>query len=291
MRRVDGIGDGLAAERVSFRVVLERFRERLRVLERLAEREVEVIAVLFADVGPRELPAHDGDVARLEAERLEVGEAPPGLAEVGKKLGAPAVRIDAFVRPAKRLERVAVTHPAFRQRGLLAEKNFIDFDRFLVFADPDQRRRAQCAIARIAGLLRHQQIDLRERLLRFHLPVQDGGVVLPGRGEARCQFQHAREKMLGILVASEPRTGFRQHADRRDVCGMVLHERTQQPLGHGEAVLAQRGRGLDQLRIVDRRLDVARIGGIGCGAVVQHGVEVAEHAPRCSVVRIERRGA
>ncbi len=74
----------LRRRRVSLRVVLERVCVGLRILQRLAEREMEMIAVLLADIGPRDLPAHDVDVVGLEAERLEVGEAPPCLARLGR---------------------------------------------------------------------------------------------------------------------------------------------------------------------------------------------------------------
>ena len=40
-------------------------------------------AILVGNVGPRELRLHRGDVALVELHCLEIGEAPPDLAEFG----------------------------------------------------------------------------------------------------------------------------------------------------------------------------------------------------------------
>ena len=53
------------------------------VLQRLAEREMEMKLVLFGQIGRGERRLHRGDVRRVEADGLQVGEAPPDLAEAG----------------------------------------------------------------------------------------------------------------------------------------------------------------------------------------------------------------
>ena len=66
---------------IAGRVLFERRRVVLEVLERLAEREVEVHAVLEPEVVTQELRAHRGDVVLAETEGLQVREAPVRLAE------------------------------------------------------------------------------------------------------------------------------------------------------------------------------------------------------------------
>ncbi len=186
---------------------------------------------------------------------------------------------------------MTVAHPAFGKGRVFAQQDLVSLDRFSIFADPHQSRGAQRAVARIVRILFHEQVDLLECLRRFHLPVQHRGVILPRRQKARREFQRTCKQVFGIFIAPEPRTGFREHADRRDVGRMLFHKRAQQPLCDRQAVLAKCGRGFDKLRIVDRRLDVARIGGIGGGPIFQHRVQVAEHAPGRRIARVQRRRA
>jgi hypothetical protein len=69
----------LATQRIALAVVLEGLLETSGVLEGLAEREVQVEAVLRAQVVARQRGAHRLDVRVAEADRLEVGQAPPAL--------------------------------------------------------------------------------------------------------------------------------------------------------------------------------------------------------------------
>src|SRR5262249_49572755 len=74
------VANSAAAAIVALRVVLERRGIVARVLERLAHREVEVIAVLVDEIGARELSPHGGEIGIGEAEGLEIREAPVRLA-------------------------------------------------------------------------------------------------------------------------------------------------------------------------------------------------------------------
>ena len=60
-------------------------RERLvasaEVVQRLAERELEMEAIVVLEVVATERLLHGGNVGLVELDRLEVGEAPPGLAQ------------------------------------------------------------------------------------------------------------------------------------------------------------------------------------------------------------------
>src|SRR6185436_2736936 len=69
----------LAAQRVAARVLIERRRVFAHVFERLAEREMEMEAVVVGEIFALDLRTHGGDVIGREAEGLEVRETPPYL--------------------------------------------------------------------------------------------------------------------------------------------------------------------------------------------------------------------
>ena len=69
-------------ERIAPRVELERLGVLAAILERLAEREAEVIAVDERRATGVDLLAHGGELVVVEAVGLEVGEAPVRIAEV-----------------------------------------------------------------------------------------------------------------------------------------------------------------------------------------------------------------
>ena len=94
---------GTAARRSALpcEIVLERLGVFAGVFQRLAECEFEMEAVVGREVGPPQQAAHRLDLAGGEAEGLEVGQAPVGLAEARIEFDAPAVGLDgAFLVPA-----------------------------------------------------------------------------------------------------------------------------------------------------------------------------------------------
>src|ERR1700734_3049715 len=58
------IADALLAQSIALRVLLERLGVGVRVLEGLAEREMQVIAILLGKVRARLLSAHRGEIIR-----------------------------------------------------------------------------------------------------------------------------------------------------------------------------------------------------------------------------------
>jgi hypothetical protein len=87
---------------IAVRVVLERFYVLTRVFQRLAEREAQVDAVRLRNVRPRELRTHRGDLPGREAQRLDVGERPPGLADARREFDGVPVGCNVLVPPAGR---------------------------------------------------------------------------------------------------------------------------------------------------------------------------------------------
>src|SRR5580698_2220539 len=68
-------------QRIAGPVVLEGFGELLPVLERLAQREAQVIAIDAADDGSLHLGTHPRELLVREAVGLEIRKAPIGVAE------------------------------------------------------------------------------------------------------------------------------------------------------------------------------------------------------------------
>jgi hypothetical protein len=81
--------DGVAAL-----VEVEGLVELAPVFQRLAEREGDVGLVLWVAALAGDLGTHQLDVGVAEAEGLEVGQAPPGLAQPRVEIGALAVGRD-----------------------------------------------------------------------------------------------------------------------------------------------------------------------------------------------------
>ena len=72
-----------AAQGIAVAVVRERRRVVAGILQRLAQGEVQVQAVLVRKIGARALRTHHRHVVVAEAEGLQVGQAPPHFAEAG----------------------------------------------------------------------------------------------------------------------------------------------------------------------------------------------------------------
>lgn len=76
-------------------------RERIGVvgaiLQRLAEREIEMETMFCVDVRTNELRAHRRDLVVVETEGLEIGETPVRLSEAGIERDAAPVGGDGFV--------------------------------------------------------------------------------------------------------------------------------------------------------------------------------------------------
>ena len=76
----------------------------LHVVPCLAEGEVDVDAVLRAESGVGQCRAHRGNVVGREAIGLEVGKAPPRLAEARLERESGAIGGDRFIDPAYRFQ-------------------------------------------------------------------------------------------------------------------------------------------------------------------------------------------
>ena len=231
------------------RVVRERCGVFAAILERLAQCEVEMIAILGSEVVAGELCTHRVDLCVVEAERLEVCEAPVRLAEMRCQLEAPEIGVDALALAVGGLEHVPVAHPGLGLLRILAQHLGIELDGGREVAEAAQHRCLARAQSRIARLASQQLVDDVESLLRAVLAVQHERVVLPGGGKARSEREATLEQLLGVRKTPEARSHFGEQAQGRDIVWLLPEVLAQQGFGDGDAVLAQRGGGFLQTRI------------------------------------------
>ena len=128
-----------ALECVAALVKLPRFRILVPVLECLAEREAQMVAIDRLCGRCSFLGAHVRDLVLRKAIGLEIGEAPPGIAEARSGGRRHLVGFDCLLPPSDGLKGVAERHVQFggpRRRG---EQLAIQRDRRLVFSEADAR--------------------------------------------------------------------------------------------------------------------------------------------------------
>ncbi len=272
-------------------VVAERRCEIAGVLQRLAERVVQVEAVVVAQVGARHRLAHRPSLGRLEPHRLQVGEAPVGLAEAGRERDGAAIGGDGVGRTAGRLQRVPVAQPDLRLAVPLGQHALVELDGAGVLADQAERRGHQVAVVGIGRVFGQQALDVGQRRLGLVLAMQHDRQVVPRAGEARGQLQAVRQQRLGVAVAADAGGELGQHADRRDVGRRGLQVGLDQPLGLAQPLVAQRPRRRHQRRIAHRGADVLRVGRVGAGRVAGQPQLVGQRAPGARQLRIQRHRA
>src|SRR4051812_13085348 len=97
------------------------------VLERLAEREMDVQRIVFVEPSA-ECFTHLRDVAIRELERLEVGERPISVAMGGISPDCPLQRLEGFARSPDRLEGIPKPDPQASHVRLLTRHLLVQAD-------------------------------------------------------------------------------------------------------------------------------------------------------------------
>ncbi len=226
----------------------ERRRRRPPVGRGLAERELEVEAVVVGDAF-RQCRGHRRDVGGVEGHRLEVGEAPPRLAERRGLRQRLAVGGDRLRRPPDGLQRMAVAHPSLRLARMVGEEGGVGVERRLELAEPGERGGAQVAVARVARIEREQPVDLGQRVGRARAAMEDRREIEPRLAERRGELQRAPQQRLGVGVPPEPPGQLGEHPHRRHIGRPPLEPRPQQPLGDRDPPLGERRRRFEQFGI------------------------------------------
>ena len=224
-----------------------------RVLQRLAEREMQVEAVVVGQPLPRQRRAHRRDVVGSEAEGLEVGEAPPGLAERRAAHDGGAIGGDALRRPPDGLERMALAHPRLGVFGVAGEQAGIQRDRRVMLALTRQHGGLQVDERRIAGLALQQHREFSERRRALRLAVQHQREVETRGIELRRDRDRPAQQGFRFGKATQPPGDFGHHAQRIGIGGVGAEPRRQRRMRDVEIVARQRGGSVHQARIARRR--------------------------------------
>ena len=120
--------------------------------------------------------------------------------------------------------------------------------------------------------------------------MQDHGIVVARRPEARRQFQAAGQQVLGVAVAPDARGDLGQHADGSHVSWKLLQVTAQQRLGDGDATFGQCQRRFHEPGIARRIANVVGVGLVGaCG--ITHRIQViTQGAPGIGHRRLQAHG-
>jgi len=105
----------LRADRVASGIVAIRGLRRASVFVRLAQREMQVQTVVIRQSAARSQGLlHRLDVGGAEADRFQIGEAPPGLAQRRLKLDRATIGAHALCAPPDRLQGMSIAQPDAR---------------------------------------------------------------------------------------------------------------------------------------------------------------------------------
>ena len=235
-----------AAQRVARRIVRKGRLHRSAIFERLAQREVEVEAVLLGHSVTLQRGLHRGDIGIAELDGFEVGQAPPCLTQTREQPNRFAVGLHPLGLLPDGFEHMPVAHPDARLvRGFFQHLR-IKHQRIVEVTDAAQRGGLQVGVAGIVRVFGQHLVELRNRLRRAVLAVEHQRQIGPRRGEARSQLHRAAQQRLAVLVAPDPPGQLGQHSDRGDIERMRFQMRAQARFGIVQPVFVHRQRRLDQ---------------------------------------------
>src|SRR6202011_770579 len=160
-----------AAQSVPLGVVQEGLLELPVVLQRLAERKVEMEPLVWIQFRRIQRGAHRADILRRESKGLQVRKAPVRLSQFRYELDALAIGSDAlFVVPGG-LQCVPEAHPDLRLIRILVQHFPVELQRGLVFADRSEDCRLEVTVADGRRLARKTAGDGGDRLRRLVLTM------------------------------------------------------------------------------------------------------------------------
>jgi hypothetical protein len=139
-------------QRVAALVEREGFRVFAPILERLAQRETEMITVDRLHLIRRLAGPHGGDFGIRESIDLQVGETPIRLAIARPDRRGGAIGLDRLLRPAERLQRVRDGQMQLGIVGRLGENFTIDRQGLRVVAESGAYRRMGGAIRAVVRI-------------------------------------------------------------------------------------------------------------------------------------------
>ena len=156
------IGQFGTAHRVAPLVMVEGIGPVPLVLERLSQREMQMVAVLVAlRVGQRR--QHPDKVVVAQPDRLQIGEAPPRVAERRRNGDGAAIRGNTFVAPPDGFQDMAIADPQPRLVLVLREDRLIGRDGGIIIAGTYKDRGLDRQMADIVRRIGDQAVGLGVR--------------------------------------------------------------------------------------------------------------------------------
>ena len=162
---------------------------------------------------------------------------------------------------------MAITHPDARLVRSRTEHSFVKLQGICKLTDPAIGSGLQIEVAGALGLFGGNLIELRNRLFRTVLAVQDQGQVSARGGERGRQLKRAAQQVLRILVAPDPPGELSKQADRGDVERKFLELRAQQRLGARHVICVHRQGRFDQPRMILAEPGEPGLRGDGCHSI------------------------
>ena len=262
-RLVSVISHHLTADLGALRVMTERGLVVTCILQRLTQCILEMQSVVRCKTLACNSQLHGRNVRLRESERLEIGEAPVGLTQLGRQGDRMAVGTDGLGKPTRRLEGVAITHPDLCLIRIFFQHRGVGFQRLGVIAQIRRDRSLQIAITWIARFDGQQEVNLTERQLRLRLTKQHHRVVVSRSMKTGCQLEAALEQSLCIGITPQTGTHFGEHAQGGHVRWELSEMLTQERLS-GRQLVSNQGVGSGhQTRVGVSRLEEARARLIG----------------------------
>ncbi len=268
-----------ALELIAELVEPERLGELLLVLERLADRETQVITIDEWSGWRCQRALHPRQLFRSKPIRLEVGETPVRIPEVCPGLGSAAVGLDGRLSLSERLQPVADREVRL---GVLLppdEQIAIQGDGLLVLTDPHTGCGLQDLQRPAVGVIRQQFLHFARSFL---VPVQLDqyeGIFLARHAIVGRTLHDCGEQYLCIKInlVCNPDPGQQPHGF--DVVTVLEEVGADQRLGRLEiAIREQARRENDFLGHRPQGNHVARRHG-SVRSLALHAVEPFEHAP------------
>ena len=245
------------------------------VLQRLSEREAQVVTVRQRNGWRRLLLPHLGQFGIGKAVGLEVGETPECIPAITPDLIGLPIGRDRLLLPPDGLQGMAIGEVDPRVVRHRLQQRLVGRHRRVEIADRQIFIGIEHFKFRVAGLLGPQFHRLSQRLLKFLPFPQQFGIIILCADIVRFQSLGRFQQEFGIIIGIEPEADFGEQPHRLDMMAFPLEERPAHCLGLGQSTfLNEAGDGL-QLGWQGRQIGILRPGKVGLciasGGAVQFG--------------------
>ena len=167
-------------ERVTAKIVVERFLKLSAILKGLSEREAKMVTILELRRFRGLSVAHRCDLIVAERIGFEVRETPIGVAEIGSRGCRQLIRFDGFRRSAECLQGMRHREMQVGCFGSAHQQLAVDLECLLVLAETDQSGGVGGSVKPVRGVFLEQQVQLCQRSCMFVPTKQNACVVISG---------------------------------------------------------------------------------------------------------------